>query len=142
MLVRREDNGDCWLDCQYNFMSKTGVQTKIKIHNFSIVTLLLFITMTCRGSLYVIYNLLASWLLLFYVYCCICCSCCIVSVFTVVVNRICFVLIVVGCPLLLCFVYCVLIKCVVTSCNVCYLSVVSLLYYCHRAKTQLQSNNK
>jgi hypothetical protein len=26
--------------------------------------------------------------------------------------------------------------------NVCYLSVVSLFYYCHRAKTQLQSNNK
>jgi hypothetical protein len=47
---------------------------------------------------------------------------------------------VVGCPLLLFFVYCVLIECVVTSCNVCYMSVVSLLYYCHRAKTQLQSN--
>jgi hypothetical protein len=28
----------------------------------------------------------------------------------------------------------------ITSCNVCYLSVVSLLYYCHRAKIQLQSN--
>jgi hypothetical protein len=50
-------------------------------------------------------------------------------------NRICFVFIVVGCPLLLCFVYCVLIQCVVTSFNVCYLSVVSLFYYCHRAKT-------
>jgi hypothetical protein len=35
-----------------------------------------------------------------------------------------------------------LIECVVTSCNVCYLSVVYLLYYCHRAKTHLQSNNK
>jgi hypothetical protein len=56
-------------------------------------------------------------------------------------NRICFVFIVVGCHLLLCFVYCVLIECVVTLCNVCYLSVVSLFYYCHRAKTQLQSNN-
>jgi hypothetical protein len=51
-----------------------------------------------------------------------------------------FVFIVVGCPLLLFFVYCVLIECVVTSCNMCYLSVVSLLYYCHRAKAQLQSN--
>jgi hypothetical protein len=69
-----------------------------------------------------------------------CCICCIVSVFGVVVNRICFVFIVVGCPLLLCFVYCVLIECVVNSCNVCYLSVVSLLCYCHRAKTQVQSN--
>jgi hypothetical protein len=49
---------------------------------------------------------------------------------------------VVGCPLLLFFVYCVLIECVVTSCNVYYLSVVYLLYYCHRAKTHLQSNNK
>jgi hypothetical protein len=39
-----------------------------------------------------------------------------------------------------CVVY--LIECVVTSCNVCYLSVVYLLYYCHRAKTHLQSNNK
>jgi hypothetical protein len=57
-------------------------------------------------------------------------------------NRICFVFIVVRCPLLLCFVYCVLVECVVTSCNVCYLSVVALFYYCHRAKTQLQSNNK
>jgi hypothetical protein len=37
-------------------------------------------------------------------------------------------------------VYCVLIECVVTSCNVYYMSVVSLLYYCHRVKTQLQSN--
>jgi hypothetical protein len=73
-------------------------------------------------------------------YCCICCSCCISFVFAVVVNRICFVFIVVGCPLLLCFVYCVLIECVDTSCNVCYLCVVSLLYYYHRAKTQLQSN--
>jgi hypothetical protein len=38
------------------------------------------------------------------------------------------------------FVFCVLclIECVVTSCNVCYLSVVYLLYYCHRAKTHLQ----
>jgi hypothetical protein len=35
-----------------------------------------------------------------------------------------------------------LTECVVTSCNVCYLSVVYLLYYCHRAKTHLQSNNK
>jgi hypothetical protein len=69
-----------------------------------------------------------------------CCSCCIVSVFAVVVNRICFVFIVVGCPFLLCIVYCVLIECVSTSCNVCYLSVVSLFYYSHRAKTQLQSN--
>jgi hypothetical protein len=73
-------------------------------------------------------------------YRCTCCSCCICFVFAVVVNRICFVFIVVGCPLLLCFVYCVLIECVVTSCNVCYLSVMSLLYYCHRAKTQLQLN--
>jgi hypothetical protein len=61
-------------------------------------------------------------------------------VLAVVVNRICFVFIVVGCPLLLYFLYCVLIECVVTSCNVCYLSVVSLLYYYHRAKIQLQSN--
>jgi hypothetical protein len=45
----------------------------------------------------------------------------------VVVNRICFVFIVVGCPLLLCFLYCVLIECVVTSCNVCYLSVCVLV---------------
>jgi hypothetical protein len=37
-------------------------------------------------------------------------------------------------------VFCVLylIECVVTSCNVCYLSVVYLLYYCHRATTHLQ----
>jgi hypothetical protein len=58
------------------------------------------------------------WVLIFFNYCCICCSCCILSVFAVVVNRICFVFIVVRCPLLLCFVYCVLIECVVTSCNV------------------------
>jgi hypothetical protein len=38
-------------------------------------------------------------------------------------------------------VYCVLIECIVTSCNVCYLSVVSLLYYCHRAKTQCSQIN-
>jgi hypothetical protein len=42
----------------------------------------------------------------------------------VVANRICFVFIVVGCPLLLCFVYYVLFECVVTLCNMCYLSVV------------------
>jgi hypothetical protein len=37
-------------------------------------------------------------------------------------------------------VFCVLclIECVVISCNVCYLSVMYLLYYCHRAKTHLQ----
>jgi hypothetical protein len=37
-------------------------------------------------------------------------------------------------------VFCVLclIECVIISCNVCYLSVVYLLYYCHRAKTHFQ----
>jgi hypothetical protein len=35
------------------------------------------------------------------------------------------------------FLYCV---CALFVCNVCYLYVV-LLYYCHRAKTQLQFNN-
>jgi hypothetical protein len=34
------------------------------------------------------------------------------------------------------FLYCV---CALNVCNVCYLSVV-LLYYCHRAKAQLQFN--
>jgi hypothetical protein len=34
------------------------------------------------------------------------------------------------------FLYCV---CALNVCNVCYLSVL-LLYYCHRAKVQLQFN--
>jgi hypothetical protein len=58
-------------------------------------------------------------------------------VLSVVVNRICFVFIVVGCSLLLCFVYCVLFDCVVTLCNVCYLSVVS---YCCTTATGLKPN--
>jgi hypothetical protein len=67
-----------------------------------------------------------------------CCICCIFFVFAVVVNLLC-----IHCgrvSFTVVFVYCVLIECVVTSCNVYYMSVVSLLYYCHRAKTQLQSN--
>jgi hypothetical protein len=39
---------------------------------------------------------------------------------------------------ILVFLYCV---CAWNVCNVCYLCVL-LLYYCHRAKTQLQFNNK
>jgi hypothetical protein len=39
--------------------------------------------------------------------------------------------------LLLCFVYCVLLECVLNSCNVCYLSVVS---YCCTTATGLKSN--
>jgi hypothetical protein len=58
-------------------------------------------------------------------------------VLAVVVNRVCFVFIVVGCPLLLCFVYYVLFECVVTLCNMCYLSVVS---YCCTTATGLQPN--
>jgi hypothetical protein len=57
-------------------------------------------------------------------------------VLTVVVNRICFVFIGVGCPLLLCFVYCVLFECVVILCNMCYLSVVS----CCTTATGLKRN--
>jgi hypothetical protein len=62
-------------------------------------------------------------------------SCCIVSVLTVVFafcihcGRVSFNV-----------AFCVLclIECVVISCYVCYLSVVYLLYYCHRDKTHLQ----
>jgi hypothetical protein len=58
-------------------------------------------------------------------------------VLAVVVNRICFVFIVVGCSLLLCFVYCVLFDCVVTLCNMCYLSVVP---FCFTTATGLKPN--
>jgi hypothetical protein len=67
-----------------------------------------------------------------------CCICCIFFVF-VVVNLLCIHCFRVSFTVVF-FVYCVLIECVVTSCNVYYMSVVSLLYYCHRAKTQMQSN--
>jgi hypothetical protein len=58
-------------------------------------------------------------------------------VLAVVVNRICFVFIVIGCSLLL-FCVCVLFECVVTLCNVCYLSVMS---YCCTTATGLQPNS-
>jgi hypothetical protein len=57
-------------------------------------------------------------------------------VLAVVVNRICFVFIVEMCPLLLCFVYCVLFESVVTL-FMCYLSVVS---YCCTTATGLKPN--
>jgi hypothetical protein len=56
-------------------------------------------------------------------------------VLAVVANRICFVFIVVGYPLLLCFVYCILFECVVTLYNMCYLSVVP---YCCTTATGLK----
>jgi hypothetical protein len=37
-----------------------------------------------------------------------------------------------------CYVYCVLLECVLNSCNMLFVFSVLLLYYCHRAKTQLQ----
>jgi hypothetical protein len=112
-----------------------------KLSNYSFFSLFRIPTMhLLKIALFVHQFCLTSFIVCVLGYCCISCSCCIFFVFAVVVKRICFVFIVVGCPLLLCFVYCVLIECVVTSCNVCYLSVVSLLYYCHRAKTQSQSN--
>jgi hypothetical protein len=58
-------------------------------------------------------------------------------VLAVVVNRICFVFVVEMCPLLLCFVYCVLFECVVTLCNMCYLSIVP---YCCTTATGLKPN--
>jgi hypothetical protein len=88
-----------------------------------------------------------DFLMLFNVFCYLCFGCCVflvvvvVFVFSlvlaVVVNRICFVFIVVVCSLLLCFVYCVLFECVVTLCNMCYLSVVP---YCCTTATELKPN--
>jgi hypothetical protein len=52
------------------------------------------------------------------------------------ILQICFVFIVERCPLLLCFVYCVLFECVVTLC-MCYLSVV---FYCCTTATGLKPN--
>jgi hypothetical protein len=74
----------------------------------------------------------------------LCFGCCfflvVVFVFTlvlaVVLNRISFVFIVERCPLLLCFVYCVLFECVVTLC-MCYLSFV---FYCCTTATGLKPN--
>jgi hypothetical protein len=60
-------------------------------------------------------------------------------VLAVVVNHFCFIFIAERCPLLLCFVCYVLFECVVTLCMLLVCCVL-LLYYCHRAKTQLQLN--
>jgi hypothetical protein len=56
-------------------------------------------------------------------------------VLAVVSDHISFVFIVLGCPLLLCFLYCVLFECDVTLCNMCYLSVVP---YCCTTATGLK----